>query len=82
MMCFQKRQCIGTDVEQKLLWTCQNSLQLFTGSITIFKQQDMTGSVFLGAYEHFDCDEKNEAKGFNPQKGNPQKCSVWSVLLY
>lgn len=42
----------------------------------------MTDSVFPGAYEHSNCEEKNEAKGFNPNKGNPQKCSVWSVLLY
>lgn len=40
--------------------------------ITIFKQQDVTDSVFPGAYEHSNCEEKNEAKGFNPNKGNPQ----------
>lgn len=74
--------CMGAGVEQKLLWACQISLRLFTGSITIFKQQDMTDSVFPGAYEHSNSEEKNEAKGFNPNKGNPQKCGVWSVLLY
>lgn len=42
----------------------------------------MTDSVFPGAYEHSNSEEKNEAKGFNPNKGNPQKCDVWSVLLY
>lgn len=36
----------------------------------------MTDSVFPGAYEHSNCEEKNEAKGFNPKKGNPQKCGV------
>lgn len=42
----------------------------------------MTDSVFPGAYKHSNCEEKNEAKGFNPNKGNPQKCGVWSVSLY
>lgn len=79
---FKEWKWMATEVEQKLLWTRQSSLRLFTGSITIFKQQDMTDSVFPGAYEHSNCEEKNEAKGFNRKKGNPQKCGVWSVFLY
>lgn len=42
----------------------------------------MTDSVFPGAYGQSNCEEKNEAKGFNPKKGNPQKCGVWDVFLY